>query len=111
MPVARLRGTDQDPRTGGRSPGEGASREKIGRLEIIEARESVDSIGGLDLLKAWLLKRRHAFTQKAVNNGQPTAKATARVFGVPLLKLDAGQIFAGRRLSLTPSNWPGSPRA
>ncbi|MFN7137883.1 MAG: AAA family ATPase, partial [Limisphaerales bacterium] len=69
-------------------------------------------IGGLDVLKDWLLKRRRAFTRKAVEYGLPTpkglmivgipgtgksltAKATAKVFGVPLLKLDAGRIFAG----------------
>jgi SpoVK/Ycf46/Vps4 family AAA+-type ATPase len=85
---------------------------KNGLLEIIETRETLDSIGGLDVLKAWLLKRRNAFTQRAVEYGLPavkgvlmlgiagcgkslSAKATARVFGVPLLKLDAGRIFAG----------------
>ncbi len=84
---------------------------KNGLLEIIETQEGLDSIGGLDVLKGWLLKRKSAFSQKAINYGLPTpkgllilgiagtgksltAKATARVFGVPLLKLDAGRIFA-----------------
>jgi SpoVK/Ycf46/Vps4 family AAA+-type ATPase len=85
---------------------------KNGLLELIETKETLDSIGALDVLKEWLLKRRHAFGAKAIEYGLPTpkgllilgiagtgksltAKATAKVFGVPLLKLDAGRIFAG----------------
>jgi SpoVK/Ycf46/Vps4 family AAA+-type ATPase len=85
---------------------------KNGLLEIIEAKETLESIGGLDVLKSWLLKRRDAFGQRAKDYGLPTpkgllvigipgtgksltAKATASVFGVPLLKLDAGRLFAG----------------
>lgn len=85
---------------------------KTGLLEVIEARESLDDIGGLDQLKEWLLQRRHAFGRKAREYGLPvpkgvlivglpgtgkslTAKATAQSLGVPLLKLDAGRIFAG----------------
>lgn len=85
---------------------------KNGILEIIETQASLDSIGGLDVLKDWLLKRKQAFSQKAVQYGLPspkglmilgiagtgkslTAKATASVLGVPLLKLDAGRLFGG----------------
>jgi len=88
------------------------SIKKNGLLEIIETSETLESIGGLDVLKSWLLKRKQAFSQRAQEYGLPalkgvlilglpgtgkslTAKATARVFGVPLLKLDAGKIFAG----------------
>jgi len=85
---------------------------KSGLLEIIETRESLESIGGLDVMKDWLLKRRNAFTQRAVDYGLPpakglliigiagtgkslSAKVTAQVFGVPLLKLDAGRLYGG----------------
>ncbi|MCX6925884.1 MAG: AAA family ATPase, partial [Verrucomicrobia bacterium] len=88
------------------------SFKKNGLLEIVETKESLDSIGGLDVLKTWLLKRKDAFGKRAIEYGLPapkglliagipgtgkslTAKATAKVFGVPLLKLDAGRIFAG----------------
>jgi len=84
---------------------------KNGLLELVEKTESFNDIGGLKLLKEWLLKRREAFTPRAVRYGLPapkgllivgipgcgkslTAKATASVFGVPLLRLDAGRIFA-----------------
>src|SRR5438094_490515 len=42
---------------------------KSGILELVETRESLDSIGGLDLLKTWLLKRKAAFGQKALDYG------------------------------------------
>jgi hypothetical protein len=91
---------------------------KNGLLELIETKETLDSIGGLDVLKEWLLKRRHAFSQRAIEYGLPTpkgllilgiagtgksltAKATAKVFGVPLLKLDAGILMPGRKPSST----------
>jgi hypothetical protein len=84
---------------------------KNGLLEIVETKETLESIGGMDVLKTWLLKRRDAFSQRAREYGLPspkgllvigipgtgkslTAKATASVFGVPLLKLDAGRLFA-----------------
>src|SRR5215472_14979883 len=38
---------------------------KNGLLEIIETSESLESIGGLDVMKEWLLKRRRAFSQRA----------------------------------------------
>ena len=79
---------------------------------MIETRDNLESIGGLDVLKGWLLKRKLAFGAKAMEYGLPTlkglmivgvsgygksltAKATAKVFGVPLLKLDAARIYGG----------------
>ena len=85
---------------------------KGGLLEVIDSTETLNAIGGLDAMKDWLLQRRQAFTQRARDYGLPvpkgmlvlgvpgsgkslTAKATASVFGIPLLKLDAGRLFGG----------------
>lgn len=85
---------------------------KNGLLEIVETSESLDDIGGLDALKDWLVARQSAFSPVAVEYGLPspkgllivgvpgtgkslTAKATAKVFDVPLLKLDVGRIYGG----------------
>ncbi|MDA0232559.1 MAG: AAA family ATPase [Chloroflexi bacterium] len=89
-----------------------AGLKKNGLVEIVELKESLEDIGGLDLLKDWLIRRRDAFTARALEYGLPTpkgllmvgvpgcgksltAKATASVLGRPLLKLDAGRIFGG----------------
>lgn len=83
-----------------------------GLIEVINAPATLDDIGGLHALKDWLQQRREAFTQGARDYGLPipkgmlvlgvpgtgkslTAKATASVFGIPLLKLDAGKLFGG----------------
>jgi hypothetical protein len=83
-----------------------------GLLEVIETGATLDAIGGLENLKTWLIQRGEAFTERARAYGLPvpkgmlvlgvpgtgkslTAKATASVFGVPLLKLDAGRLFGG----------------
>lgn len=85
---------------------------KGGLLEVVPNRETLEDIGGLDVLKSWLLKRRSAFGSQAREYGLPspkgllitgvpgtgkslTAKATAAVFGLPLLRLDVGKLFAG----------------
>ena len=83
-----------------------------GLLEVIEGAPSLEAIGGLEVLKGWLIQRKDAFSERARAYGLPspkgllilgipgtgkslTAKATASVFGLPLLRLDAGRIFAG----------------
>jgi hypothetical protein len=94
------------------------AREKakaIGRdgiLELVEPSETADDIGGLDLLKAWLGKRRNAFGREAREFGLPspkgvlilgipgtgkslTAKVASSILQRPILRLDAGKLFAG----------------
>jgi len=83
-----------------------------GMLEIIDPRETADDIGGLENLKSWLSKRRNAFGQDARDFGLPlpkgvlilgipgtgkslTAKAASGILSRPILRLDAGKIFAG----------------
>ena len=85
---------------------------KGGILELFNSKETLDSIGGLAELKSWLLRRKHAFQPKAREFNLPIpkgvlilgipgtgkslcAKASASAFGFPLLKLDAGKLFAG----------------
>ena len=46
------------------------------------AKESLDSIGGLDVLKSWLVRRKHAFSQKAWDYGLPTPKGLL-IMGIP----------------------------
>ena len=83
-----------------------------GLLEVVHTPVGLDDIGGLDQLKAWLLRRAGAFGASAKAYGLPapkgllivgipgtgkslTAKATAGAFGLPLLRLDMGCVFGG----------------
>jgi hypothetical protein len=85
---------------------------KSGILEYYEAQEGLDSVGGLDLLKGWLKRRRDAFTERALQFGLPcpkgmlllgvqgcgkslTARAVAHAWRLPMLRLDLGRIFSG----------------
>ena len=69
----------------------------------------LDAVGGLDVLKAWLVTRRGAYSASARAYGLPaprgamlvgvpgcgkslTAKAVATAWGVPLLRLDLGAL-------------------
>jgi len=83
-----------------------------GLVEVIETKPNLDDIGGLDSLKRWLSQRRPAFGAAARDYGLPvpkgllivgipgtgkslTAKATAGVLQLPLLRLDMGRVFGG----------------
>lgn len=85
---------------------------KSGVLEYFHTDETIDDVGGLDALKAWLMKRRKAFSESAREYGLPqprgllligvqgcgkslTAKAVADLWQLPLLRLDVGRIFSG----------------
>ena len=66
----------------GSGPGESPGIKKNGLLEIIETSETLESIGGLDVLKTWLLKRKQAFSQRAQEYGLPALKGVL-ILGLP----------------------------
>lgn len=84
---------------------------KTGLLEYIPvAPEGLQQVGGLDVLKGWVRKRKAAFTEKARQFGLPppkglllvgpagcgkslSAKAISGELGLPLLRLDMGKMF------------------
>ena len=90
-------------------------RQTVARSEVLEycrTSASPEDIGGLDALKRWLEQRHRAFSDKARRFGLPTprgvlligpqgtgksltAKAIARSWSMPLLRLDVGRLFAG----------------
>lgn len=94
---------------------------KNGLLEIIEETTALADIGGLENLKRDLTEKRNLFTKEAHDYGLPTprgqlyvgqpgtgkslcAKATGNIFGIPLLRLEAGRIF-GSLVGESERNW------
>jgi len=88
--------------------------QQSGLLEVIPHGDcGMDGVGGLDLLKTWLMERKRVFTDidAAAAYGLPTpkgvlfvgvpgagksltAKAVADYWGLPLLRFDPGRVFA-----------------
>lgn len=86
--------------------------QKSGLLEMVKLREQMDDIGGLEKLKPWLVQKSQIFADWPAARdfgvespkgvmivGMPgcgkslTAKATASLFGLPLLKMDMGSLM------------------
>lgn len=85
---------------------------KSGILDMVPLKETLDDIGGLEILKKWLLRKAEIFKNITKANafgvatpkgvlivGMPgcgkslTAKAAAKAFDVPLLRLDMGRLM------------------
>jgi SpoVK/Ycf46/Vps4 family AAA+-type ATPase len=85
---------------------------KSGVLDYYDTKESIANVGGMDLLKDWLAKRFHAFSEEARRYGLPEprgillmgvqgcgksllAKTIASSWKLPLLRMDMSMIFQG----------------
>ena len=85
---------------------------ETGILEFIPAQVGLESVGGLENLKAWVKVRSHSFSDKAREYGLPSpkglllagiqgtgkslsAKTIAAEWKLPLLRLDVGRLFGG----------------
>lgn len=85
---------------------------KSGMLEIVNFSETINDIGGLENLKEWLARKAKVFSNldKAIKFGVDvpkgimiigmpgcgkslTAKATASLFEIPLVRLDVGRLL------------------
>lgn len=95
---------------------------KSGMLEIVDFSETIDDIGGLENLKEWLARKAKIFANldKAIKYGVDvpkgimiigmpgcgkslTAKATASLFEIPLVRLDVGRLL-GKYVGESESN-------
>lgn len=92
-----------------------------GILEYIDEDETIDAVGGLEELKKWLIQRSNAFTERAREYGLPQpkgmlilgvpgcgksliAKTTARLWSLPLLRLDMGRVYDGSMVGRSEAN-------
>ena len=81
--------------------------------------------GGMEELKHWLKQRSNAFTERAREYGLPQpkgmlilgvpgcgksliAKTTARLWGLPLLRLDMGRVYDGSMVGRSEANLRGA---
>jgi AAA+ superfamily predicted ATPase len=94
---------------------------KNGILEIVDYPSTLDGIGGLEVLKNWLVDNRHLYTDDAADFGTHPprgllacghpgtgksllAKACGNIFDLPLLRLEAGRLF-GSLVGQSEENW------
>ena len=85
---------------------------KSGILDYFPKNENLKDVGGMDILKDWLFKRKKAYEKNARDFGldEPkgllllgvpgcgkslTAKSIASFWNMPLLRLDIGKVFQG----------------
>lgn len=85
---------------------------KEGILELVEVKEEVDSIGGLENLISWIKNKKKVFDKldKAIKYGVDipkglfilgmpgcgkslTSKVTSKIFNIPLVRLDIGRLM------------------
>ncbi len=91
----------------------GLKKQAIRKTRFLDYQEEIppmDTVGGLSNLKSWLERRSNAFSEAAKDFGLPEpkglfllgvqgcgksmmAKAVAGLFGIPLLRLDAAEVF------------------
>ena len=95
--------------------GSGGKKQYIRQTEILKfysPSETLQNVGGLENLKAWIRERRNSFSAQARDYGLPSpkgillagiqgtgkslcAKTIAREWRMPLLRLDVGRLFGG----------------
>ncbi len=85
---------------------------KTGILEYYHSSEAIGDVGGLDILKQWIVQRKSAFSNGAKKYGLPypkgvlllgvqgcgkslSCKVISNIWKFPLLRLDMGSVFGG----------------
>ena len=85
---------------------------KTGILEYYHSSENIGDVGGMDILKHWIVQRKSAFSDSAREYGLPypkgvlllgvqgcgkslSCKVISNIWKFPLLRLDMGSVFGG----------------